>query len=205
VESQPLTDVKSMVLVSHRGKLSDIEAFSQPFHREVGAGLREAGLHVEWEGGNEPSFDVPAGSFPPHTGHQLTNVVAVDDMLVIGVAIFIGSSAGQWAVGKVLDEVYAGRIRPAVGHLLNRVRGSVSRPQTLRIRTDYYFDDYHKVVRIEIDASGRHKPDMTKVDKALKQARDLIEQGAVAKHALLYRLANGQLTGPEFTDQLPAD
>lgn len=94
------------------------EELVTPFLREAADPLTEEGF--AWLGDAAGEFEVPQGLF--ETEEHETGPVAMIGGIpeAIAVAIFLGTSVGSWAVGRICDAIWDGRIRPALRQLSER-------------------------------------------------------------------------------------
>jgi hypothetical protein len=168
--------------------LSDI---AQPFSNDVFEQL--ASLDV---GESLDEFDVPPDLFPPSRGP--TNMAGLN-LLMVGVVHFVGTSVGSWAVGKVCDEIFDAKIRPALVRLRmkltkkERWQPTKERPLNFRFGVWYDVDKVYIDVRAEATSLTELEQLEGLVPQAHKSALPWIEHNGISKRVLTFHIRHGEL------------
>jgi len=167
------------------GKLSFSNDLAMPF-------LEEAVIPLVQEGITETS-QYPIGFTNVQTAGP-TAIFGVDDAIV-GIALFLGTGMGQWAIGRICDGIWVKTVRPALRHLFQRRREEVGE-RALTFSFGAWFDT--DGVFVQVITTLQQGEDAKKVEElvpeAFRRALTWIEQHGVQQPVLVYRIRGGNLS-----------
>jgi hypothetical protein len=155
------------------------------------------------------SFSAPKGLFPKSKlEDRFPRADLVISALVVGIILFLGTSVGSWVVGKLCDEYYNAKLRPALVGLVRRWRkDKYSRGKHSPVAiSDHWFDVDQVLVRVALPLDGEvdGESDPTKhITEALRSAQGFVNNNRVTHPVIVYRVRHGQLSAPTLCDQAP--
>ena len=184
------------------GRNNHVQEYVLPFVRDVADGLHEAGLADLGKSGLRLS--VPNELLG---GGTRTSPTAVIDpwTVFVGVSLFLGATVGDWALGKMLDEIYEAKIRPALKKLLTRTRAQKDGPGLVfTIGTWFDVDEVYVEVVVE---TGPEDEDIDGYDDLVKQAwlqaRDWVQSHGVTHRYMQYRIRQGKVSSVPKLSETP--
>lgn len=197
-DERALKDLSPALTSWQSGQRSFTKKLSMPFLEESVLGLIQDGFSEDSE--------IPAGLIDTQKSAP-TGVFGVDDVIIVGIAVFIGTAMGQWAVGKVCDEIWGKRIAPAFRKLLkrrNEEKGMDERPLTVSFGAWFDTDSVFVQVIATLQKGESAEGVETLVPEAFRRARAWLEQHGVQQPVLIYRVRNGELSSfPTLASSVP--
>lgn len=203
--SEDLSSIETAMWVSGAGRLRARQEIEKPFLDAFAEHAVEAGLEIPAHG--------PAGSVPEFASPS----VSLEDRLpkldfglsafAVGALIFIGSTVGQWVVGRLCDHVYDDKLKPAFRELRRRARAEQEQNGgSAVLHLDHWFDVDQVLIRIEIDlATGDDDDgDLELIREVLRRARAWIESNGITKPVMVYRISRGEISAPRLLDKVPS-
>ena len=182
------------------------------FHKEVGLPfVKELVEELGAEGFDEnlEAFDIPAGVMPSRE-FKATNVFGVDDVIFIGVSIYLAEKVGSWALGRVCNSIYDGKIKPALKGLAGKLRKTKvwvptpDRPVIIKLGTWYDSDKLFVLVIADIRSDDELDNVGQLVTEAQKSALEWVEHHGIPSPVLIYRIQGGLLTTtPVWSESAP--
>jgi hypothetical protein len=202
--AMPSNDKRSLKALSpaltswQSGSVSFAGKLSMPFLEESILGLIEDGFSEEPE--------IPVGLIDAQKSGP-TAVFGVDDAIVVGIAIFLGTAMGQWAVGRICDEIWDKRVGPAFRKLLRRRKqgkGLAEKPLTFSFGAWFDTDTVFVQVIATLQKGESAEGIETLVPEAFRRAQAWLEQHGVQQPVLIYRVRNGELSSfPTLASSVP--
>jgi hypothetical protein len=186
------------------GRYSEIGRVALPFAEDVEAALKSAGFTDldDTRGLRLPPglLGSAAPAVPSATLDQVRD-------LVIQISLFIGSGLGTWAVEKVADEIYEGKVRPTLKKMFTRRRRSKelnSSPMTVLFGSWYDTDGVYIGVIADLAPREDPKSIMDLLPEAQRRGLGWISQHGITKPAVIYRIRHGELSNvPTLSDVIP--
>jgi len=197
-DERSLKDLSPALTSWQSGQLFFTGKLSMPFLRESVHGLIQDGFSEEPE--------IPAGLINTQESAP-TGIFGVDDAIVVGIAVFLATSMGQWAVGRVCDDIWDKRVKPAFRKLLKRrkqEKGLAERPLTVSFGAWFDTDGVFVQVIATLKKGESAEGIETLIPEAFRRAHAWLEQHGVQQPVLIYRVRNGELSSfPTLASSVP--
>jgi hypothetical protein len=186
------------------GQVNFLDEVALPFSRDVHSRLTVIGVDESLDGVNVPSDLFPLAKGP-------TNVFGVDDAVFLGVAVFVATKLGDYALGKVLDEVFEDGVVPALKSMVRRLKGKKGTwsPSThgefeFRFGAWYDTDKVYVNVVAAIDSLDDMKNLESLVPTAHKSAVGWIKRDGIKDRVLTVRIVDGKIDNiPIWSNAVP--
>ena len=189
--------VRQLVTSWHYGRVTVNEELSLPFLVEAIRGLTEDGFEEK----SQLPIDV--------ISHQKTlpsGVFGVDDAALIGIAIFMGTSVGSWSIGRVCDQVWDGKSKPAVRNLFGRRKEKCLDSQKVILTFGVWFDVDQVFIQVIATLEPGHDSKVIEdlVPEAFRRAEAWIKVHGVQAPVLVYRITSGRVSSvPTLAQEAP--
>jgi hypothetical protein len=132
VKERELNDVLQGVLVTGCGSNFQMQKLMMPFVEKIENEFRASGFADALDNPRLPPGKVPHRK--PITAE------AVVTPIIIGLALFLGSSVGSWAVGRVCDELWDKKIVLGIRKLRERYKRNFERKKDAPLSFIFKFD-----------------------------------------------------------------
>lgn len=183
-------NVPLAVQVGFIGSSSMYDDLAGPFLAELEPALEEAGFrNTDAEYIRENFNSSITTLYQPSRGRPYNDVFGAG--IFILVVVFIGSAVGQWAIGKLCDELYTSA-RRCLGDLAKRLRTS---DRVVHVAYDCWFDSSEVLVRVVCTLRAGEPDDVVDalVPVAIRRAAAWVEAHAVTRRMVEYRIEHGRL------------
>ena len=150
---QDLETIDRTALDSLGGTNTWLDSLTMPFIKDAQSALTPAGF-----GDSLIGLHVPPGLLP-RGGQPVTAIVGPAELL-LGISIFLATSIGSWAVGKVCDEILDKKIGPSFRELKKRyVQTGPNPPPPIKFEFSVWYDVDEVYVRVIAELSApRFRP-----------------------------------------------
>ena len=203
-----LTDIKIDVIEFARGRTSMHDELATPFFGD----FEKQGADLKFTGTLE-GFSVPddiSSAYRARNGGRPA-VWGVGELIAL--VLFLGASIGSWAVGKVCDELYANKVRPALKALKDRLSnlwsnedGTLFQQHTFQFGVWYDVDRVFVLVIAEYNTPKELDVIDDLIPRAHRAAFAWIEKNGVSHPVMVYRIRQGALSDqPSLLDSVPND
>lgn len=174
------------ITMSFTGPTDFADGYALPLVQGIGEGVRKAGL--------ARALDEPI--LPPHAKRLRTHVKmdAAITTAIIGLAVFLGSSLGSWAVSRVCDELWDNRIRPVLSRFRRSKLKRSATPFWLEFSVYYAHDDVTVTVRALVASNRDLLAAERLVPAAERKALAFLAANGIDCRELIYTLRDRQLS-----------
>jgi hypothetical protein len=189
--------VRQLVTSWYYGKTTTNEELSLPFLFEAVSGLIEDGF--------EEQSQLPIDVISPQRT-QPTAIFGVDDVALIGIAAFMGTSVGSWSIGRVCDDLWDKKIKPAVRNLYRRRKKNGLDGQGVTLSFGVWFDVDQVFVQViaALEPGQDSKAVEDLVPEAFRRAETWIKEHGVQAPVLVYRIRSGEVSSvPTLAQEVP--
>lgn len=179
---------------------------SELFGLPAGTSLEADGF--EFVGDVDSSLHLPPGLLPEtgRTGAEGATQ-AIPALALLGVHIFLQTPLGDWAVGKVCDEIWDHKLRGPLRKLFKRRRkeGYGERRLAISFGAWYDIDGVYIGAEGELNAEDADTGVADLFPAAQRAGLAWVKAHGVTKPVLMYHIENGKLaTEPTLSDSVPA-
>jgi hypothetical protein len=187
----------------HKQNKIAVELFSVPAEMSLEA------EGFEFVGDVHSSLHLPPGLLPeagPTGAEGATQVIPIA-LAIVGVHIFLTTPLGDWAVGKVCDEIWDNKLRGPLRKLFKRRReeGYGDRRLAISFGAWYDSDGVYIGAEGELNAEDADTGVADLFPAAQRAGLAWIKAHGVTKPVLMYHIENGKLgTEPTLSDSVPA-
>lgn len=188
--------VLQRVLVIHAGRTTPNKVLGEPFVQEVVESLRNSGY------GN--AVDNPQGypygdGYPYGVGSRGFTADAGVGEFVIGFSIFLGTSVGSWAVGKICDDLWAQKIAPALRNMAAKYKRRFEKKENaidviFRLEVYYGHDDLKVVVYSKSSSTASIESLERLVPEAEKRALAWVAEKGITSKVIRFNIVEGELS-----------
>lgn len=173
------------------------------FWSPAGESLEADGF--EYVGDVDDSLNLPPTLLSKSRNMEPTMAVGVDDAIVI-LSLFIATSVGQWAVGKVCDELWERKFRKPFARMLKRRRseGFASKPMTVSFGVWYDTDGVYIGATATVTADDWDNRLADLIPEAQRRGQEWVETHGVTKPVVEFPIRDGELAAdPTLLDSIP--
>ncbi|MFI5026163.1 MAG: hypothetical protein ACHQCI_05375 [Solirubrobacterales bacterium] len=184
------------------GSLSE-RRIQEEFWSPAGTSLEADGF--EYVGDVDGSLHLPSTLLAKNRRLEPTAVFGVDDAIV-AISLFMAAGVGQWAIGKVCDTLWDGKLRGPLAKMLKRRRkeGYAGEPMTVSFGVWYDTDGVYIGAVASLGVSDEDDRLVDLIPEAQQRGLEWIETHGVTKAAVIFPIRNGELASvPTLSDSIP--
>lgn len=186
--------------ITSRGSVAE-RMFQREFWSPTGESLEAEGF--EYVGDIDGSLHLPPTLSTEYRQIQPTAVLGIDDAIV-GISLFIATGVGQWAIGKICDELWERRFRDPLARMLKRRRteGYADKSMGVLFGVWYDTDGVYIGAVATLTADGENEVEL--IPEAQRRGLEWIETHGATKPVVIFPIRNGELARvPTLMDSIP--
>lgn len=187
-----LADMVQGFMFSFGGSTNMVEELYAPLEEEIAASLTAAGLEEALKNPRRIPTDPPPRKAPVKADMFSTP-------FFIGIAVFMATTLGSWAVTKLTDEVYDAKIRPALLKLAGRYRNDYEAKGyaysvEFEFRVYYDTDELEVTIKARADSAKEIEALAALIPEAEKRALAWVKENGIKGDKMTYYIKNGELS-----------